>query len=92
MPESIALHSLDPGMRRGDEKRINQKFLRVIPTGRITGLAAVGRGGAKKFRESVSCRFQDQAIAVAAALRGLTQTALAPVFSTNDYEWAIPWT
>jgi hypothetical protein len=26
MPESIALHSLDPGMRRDDEKRINQKF------------------------------------------------------------------
>jgi hypothetical protein len=26
MPESIALHSLDPGMRRDDEKRINQKI------------------------------------------------------------------
>ena len=30
MPESISLHSLDPGMRRDDEKRINQKFLSVI--------------------------------------------------------------
>jgi hypothetical protein len=27
MPESIALNSLDPGMRRDDEKRIHQKFL-----------------------------------------------------------------
>ena len=26
MPESIALNSLDPGMRRDDGKRINQKF------------------------------------------------------------------
>jgi hypothetical protein len=30
MPESIALKSLDPGMRRGDEKRINQKFLKWV--------------------------------------------------------------
>jgi hypothetical protein len=59
MAESIALHSLDPGMHRADEKRINQKFRRVIPTGRITGLAAEGRGGAAELRESVSCRFQD---------------------------------
>ena len=28
MPESIALNSLESGMRRDDEKRINQKFLR----------------------------------------------------------------
>ena len=28
MPESIALHSLDPRMRRDDEKRISQKFLK----------------------------------------------------------------
>jgi hypothetical protein len=27
MPESIALHSLDPGMRRDGEKRINQWLL-----------------------------------------------------------------
>jgi hypothetical protein len=27
MPESIALNSLDPGMRRDDAKRLNQKFL-----------------------------------------------------------------
>jgi hypothetical protein len=33
MPESIALNSLDPGMRRDDEKRINQKFLSLL--GRI---------------------------------------------------------
>jgi hypothetical protein len=26
MPESIALNSLDPGMRRDDEQRINQQF------------------------------------------------------------------
>jgi len=31
MPESIALHSLDPGMRRDDEKRINQKFVNTPP-------------------------------------------------------------
>jgi hypothetical protein len=30
MPESVALNSLDPGMRRGDEKRINQKFLKWV--------------------------------------------------------------
>jgi hypothetical protein len=29
MPESIALNSLDPGMRRDDAKRINQKFLSI---------------------------------------------------------------
>jgi ArsR family transcriptional regulator len=29
MPESIALHSLDSGMRWNDEQRINQKFLGV---------------------------------------------------------------
>ena len=30
MPESIALNSLDPGMRRDDEKRINQRFPKCI--------------------------------------------------------------
>ena len=29
MPESIASKSLDPGIRRDDEKRINQKFLEL---------------------------------------------------------------
>jgi hypothetical protein len=30
MPESIALHPLDPGVRRDDEKRIKQKFPKRI--------------------------------------------------------------
>ena len=33
MPESIALNSLDPGMRRDDAKRISQKFLRYVGNG-----------------------------------------------------------
>jgi glycosyltransferase involved in cell wall biosynthesis len=33
MPESIALHSLDPGIRRDDEKRINQKLLKLTNLG-----------------------------------------------------------
>ena len=27
MPESLALHSLDPGMRRDDEKRIIETYI-----------------------------------------------------------------
>ena len=52
MPQSIALHSLDPGMRRYDEQRIIEAYtngceaIRLVPVGRglVHGYRPHGRG------------------------------------------------